>query len=135
MIAAGFGFDPKNFAPTYRLNYGSPGSSLAFEIATRLGLPASIIERARAHRSERESQLAEHLAKLQRDVQTLDHERRLVARERETLGDATSKLHARERKRPLPRCCGHRELPCCGGVRQWAAGIVVPVGDGLNRNT
>jgi len=45
------------------------------------------------------------------------------------------KLHARERKRPLPRCCGHRELPCCGGVRQWAAGIVVPVGDGLNRNT
>ena len=40
VMPAGFGFDPQTFAPTYRLNYGSPGSSLALEIATRLGLPA-----------------------------------------------------------------------------------------------
>ena len=39
--------------------------------------------RARAqHRSEREAQLAEHLAKVERDLQSLDHERRLAARER-----------------------------------------------------
>ena len=25
VMAAGFGFDPQTFAPTYRLNYGSPG--------------------------------------------------------------------------------------------------------------
>ena len=96
VVPAGFGFDPKTFAPTYRLNYGSPGNSLAFEIATRLGLPGSIIERARAHRTERESQLAEHLAKVQKDVQMLDHERRLLARERETVTESASKLHARE---------------------------------------
>ena len=41
-MAAGFGFDPQTFAPTYRLNYGSPGSSLALEIANRLGMPADI---------------------------------------------------------------------------------------------
>ena len=93
---AGFGFNPSTFAPTYRLNYGSPGSSLAFEIANRLGLPASIIERARTHRSERESQLADHLARVERDMQSLEHERRLAARERQTLADATAKLHARE---------------------------------------
>ena len=98
VVAAGFGFDPKTFAPTYRLGYGSPGSSLAFEIATRLGLPPSIIERARAHRSERESQLAEHLAKVQRDMQTLDHERRLVARERDMLADTASKVQVREQE-------------------------------------
>jgi DNA mismatch repair protein MutS2 len=98
VVPAGFGFDPKTFAPTYRLNYGSPGSSLAFEIATRLGLPESIIGRARAHRTERESQLAQHLAKVQRDVQQLDHERRLVARERETLSEAVARLQAREQE-------------------------------------
>ena len=95
---AGFGFDPATFAPTYRLNYGAPGSSLALEIGTRLGLPASIIEQARAHRTARETQLADHLAKIERDMQTLDHERRLVAREREQLGDATAKLTAREQE-------------------------------------
>ena len=93
---AGFGFDPKTFAPTYCLNYGSPGSSLAFEIANRLGLPASIIQRARTHRSERESQLADHLARVERDMQLLEHERRQAARERQALADATAKLKSRE---------------------------------------
>jgi DNA mismatch repair protein MutS2 len=93
---AGFGFDPHTFAPTYRLSYGAPGSSLAFEISTRLGLPQSIIDAARAHRSERERQLAEHLAKVERDMQAVDHERRLLAREREMLAEASAKLQARE---------------------------------------
>jgi DNA mismatch repair protein MutS2 len=95
-MAAGFGFDPQTFAPTYRLNYGSPGSSLALEIAQRLGMPADVIAQARAHRSERESQLAEHLAKIERDMQALEHERRLAARVRETLAQEEAKLHGRE---------------------------------------
>jgi DNA mismatch repair protein MutS2 len=93
---AGFGFDPATFAPTYRLNYGAPGSSLALEIATRLGLPASIIDKAREHRSAREAQLAEHLAKVERDLQSLDHERRLAARERTALEEASAKIQTRE---------------------------------------
>jgi len=96
VMAAGFGFDPQTFAPTYRLNYGSPGSSLALEIANRLGLPADVIAQARAHRSARESQLAEHLAKVERDMQALEHDRRLAARERETLVEQAAKLHSRE---------------------------------------
>jgi DNA mismatch repair protein MutS2 len=96
VMPAGFGFDPQTFAPTYRLNYGSPGSSLALEIATRLGMPAAIIEQARAHRSERESQLADHLARVERDLQSLEHDRRLAARERQTLEETSAKLQARE---------------------------------------
>ena len=95
---AGFGFNPVTFAPTYRLNYGAPGSSLALEIATRLGLPASIIDRARQHRSAREAQLAEHLAKLERDLQSLEHERRLAARERESLEAASARMQSREQE-------------------------------------
>jgi DNA mismatch repair protein MutS2 len=96
VMAAGFGFDPQTFAPTYRLNYGSPGSSLALEIANRLGMPPSVIEQARAHRTARESQLADHLAKIERDMQALEHEHRLAARERETLEETAAKLHGRE---------------------------------------
>jgi DNA mismatch repair protein MutS2 len=96
VTAAGFGFDPTTFAPTYRLNYGAPGSSLALEIATRLGLPPSIIDSARQHRSLREAQLAEHLAKVERDLQALDHERRLAARERTALEQDAAKMQARE---------------------------------------
>jgi DNA mismatch repair protein MutS2 len=95
---AGFGFDPATFAPTYRLNYGAPGSSLALEIATRLGLPDSIIEGARQHRSVREAQLAEHLAKVERDIQSLEHERRLAARERAGLEEEATKMLAREQE-------------------------------------
>ena len=96
--SAGFGFNPHTFAPTYRLHYGSPGSSLALEIATRLGLPGGIIEQARAQRTAREAQLAEHLAQVERERQGLEHEHRLVARERQMVEETQKKLQGREQE-------------------------------------
>ncbi len=90
VVSAAFGFDAETFAPTYQLIYGSPGRSLALEIAARLGLNASIIAAARQNLSAREVQLAEHLAKIDRDMRALEHEQRLAARERETLGNRRS---------------------------------------------
>jgi DNA mismatch repair protein MutS2 len=98
VTSAGFGFNPETFAPTYRLHYGSPGSSLALEISTRLGLPPGIIENARAQRTKREAQLAEHLAKVEREMQGLDHERRLVARERQMVEETQARLQSREQE-------------------------------------
>jgi DNA mismatch repair protein MutS2 len=98
VASAGFGFNPETFAPTYRLHYGSPGSSLALEIATRLGLPAGIIQQARAQRTAREAQLAEHLAQVERERQTLEHEHRLVARERQMVEETQRKLQGREQE-------------------------------------
>jgi DNA mismatch repair protein MutS2 len=95
---AAFGFDPDTFAPTYRLVYGSPGRSLALEMAARLGIPASIIDTARAYRSERETQLSEHLARMEKELNALDHERRLAAREREMLAETTARLQSREQE-------------------------------------
>jgi DNA mismatch repair protein MutS2 len=40
-------FDKDNIVPTYQLKIGKPGSSFAFEIAERTGLPADVIEYAR----------------------------------------------------------------------------------------
>jgi DNA mismatch repair protein MutS2 len=96
VTCAAFGFDPDTFAPTYRLVYGTPGRSLAIEIAGRLGLNAAIIEAARHNLSAREAQLAQHLAKVDADLRALEDERRLLKRERETLNEADGRARARE---------------------------------------
>jgi len=96
VACAAFGFDPETFAPTYRLAYGSPGRSLALEVAARLGVPDSVIDAARAQRSAREAQLAEHLEKMDRELAGLEHERRLATREKEMLADEAARLQARE---------------------------------------
>jgi len=94
--SAAFGFDAETFAPTYQLLYGSPGRSLALEIAARLGLGPSIIAAARENLSAREAQLADHLAKIDRDMRALEHEQRLAVKERETLEAAEARMRHRE---------------------------------------
>src|SRR5207248_2688813 len=96
VASAAFGFDAETFAPTYQLIYGSPGRSLALEIAARLGLAPSVIAAARENVSAREAQLAEHLAKIDRDMRALEHEQRLAMRERETLEAAEVQMRQRE---------------------------------------
>jgi DNA mismatch repair protein MutS2 len=96
VASAAFGFDPSTFAPTYELIYGSPGRSLALEIAARLGLSPSVIAAARSNLTAREAQLAEHLAKIDHDMRALEHEHRLAQRERETLEAAEARMRQRE---------------------------------------
>jgi len=94
--SAAFGFNPDTFAPTYSLLYGSPGRSLAIEIAARLGMPPSVVAKARESLSDREKQLAEHLARVDEDVRRLEQDRREVGRERAALADTERKLRSRE---------------------------------------
>src|SRR4051812_20317141 len=96
VASAAFGFELTTFAPTYQLIYGSPGRSLALEIAGRLGLNPEVVAAARENLSAREAQLAEHLAKIDRDMRALEHEQRLATRERDTLKEAESRMHQRE---------------------------------------
>jgi DNA mismatch repair protein MutS2 len=94
--SAAFGFDPATFAPTYRLVYGSPGRSLAIEIASRLGMPPGVIAAARGNLSDREAQLQAHLDRVDHELQALATERRAVAQERGTLAENERKLRSRE---------------------------------------
>ena len=96
VASAAFGFDTDTFAPTYQLLYGSPGRSLALEIAGRLGLNPSIVVAARENLSAREAQLSEHLAKIDHDMRALEHDQRLATKERETLHAAEARMHQRE---------------------------------------
>ncbi len=96
VTCAAFGFEPETFAPTYRLLYGSPGASLAFEMAARLGLPASVLDAARQWRTEKDAKLVDQLARMDHDLQALDHERRLASRARAQAEEAGRQWRERE---------------------------------------
>ena len=51
VVNAAVEFDEVNLRPTYRLMVGIPGGSSGIDIASRLGLPAHVIDRARSQMS------------------------------------------------------------------------------------
>jgi DNA mismatch repair protein MutS2 len=96
VTSGAFGFNPESFAPTYRLIYGSPGRSLAIEIAARLGMPASVIAAARDNLTEEQKQLANHLARIDKDLRAIEQERRELSQQRATVAESEKKLRGRE---------------------------------------
>lgn len=74
-------YDKDNFAPTYRLKVGRPGSSYAFEIAEKSGLDKEILEYAKHRTGKNEKAVDQLLIDLQREKQELE-ERLRTAEER-----------------------------------------------------
>ena len=70
VLNASMGFDEQTLQPTYQLRTGAPGKSAGLDIATRLGMPAHIMERARQSMSTREQDLATFLSELHRRLET-----------------------------------------------------------------
>lgn len=58
-------FDKETLGPTYRILLGVPGSSNAFYIAGRLGLPTAILDVARANLSHRDQNTADLLQQIE----------------------------------------------------------------------
>ena len=97
VTTAAFAFDPRTFAPTYRLIYGAPGRSLAIEIAQRLGLPLPVVSAARGFLSDDQKKLAAHLARIDAQARALESDRTRLQRDRRVLDETMAKLGNRER--------------------------------------
>jgi DNA mismatch repair protein MutS2 len=95
---ASFGYDPETFEPTFRLTLGAPGRSLALEMAERLGLPAAVVQDARARRDDKEQQAEDLLARLEKDRAELEKEATRIAELRREAEDAHQRAEATARE-------------------------------------
>ena len=71
-------FDVASLQPTYRLLTGIPGKSNAFAISQKLGLPVSIIDKAREQISANDLSFEDVIARLEKDRVTLEENRREI---------------------------------------------------------
>jgi DNA mismatch repair protein MutS2 len=103
VLNAAVEFDEVNLRPTYRLMVGVPGGSSGIDIARRLGLPAQVIDRARAELSPEAHEAAALIAYLHRSRDELETLKREAARAAEELSEEKRRLQtewtARQRTR------------------------------------
>jgi DNA mismatch repair protein MutS2 len=92
VVNAAVEFDDVNLRPTYRLMVGVPGGSSGIAIAQRLGLAASIIERARSLLAPESREAADLIAYLHRSRDELDRMQQQMTAERHALEEERAKL-------------------------------------------
>ena len=104
VLNASVRFDPNTFAPTYHLDLGTPGQSLAFPLAQAMGIPREIIDRAQSLLDNRErdydralADLSDIQARLAADRDTVLKEQAHIAALQENLRKRTEALEAERR--------------------------------------
>ncbi|MFO0583655.1 MAG: Smr/MutS family protein [Anaeromyxobacter sp.] len=90
------GFDAEALRPTYQLHLGTPGSSSAIEVASRVGLPAAVVERARAAMVGQGGALGQALRALDDERAGLAAERRRAEEALERARQAEARARAAE---------------------------------------
>src|SRR5258707_3917775 len=68
IVNASMEFDAATAAPTYRMIAGIPGRSRAIDVAQIIGLPSSVIDRARQHLGDRYGEADTLIAELQKKM-------------------------------------------------------------------
>jgi len=122
-------FDIETLSPTYRLLIGVPGRSNAFEISSRLGLPESIIDRAKGFtgtdRHEVESMIAslEETRRQSEDDAERSHE--LLMESEALRKDLQDKLQAyEERKEALDKKAKEKARKIIDEAKREAESII-----------
>lgn len=89
ILNGGMHFDTESLDPTYELKVGRPGSSYAFEIATKSGLPPRVMEYARKRAGKNERAVDQLLVDLQREKAESEEKLSTLASKQKTLDSLT----------------------------------------------
>lgn len=90
-------FDVATLRPTYVLEMGHPGSSYAFELAQRAGIPPDVLGAARHKMGSSRADVDGLLVNLQQQQATLEQQQELLRKRENELNDLLAKTKARER--------------------------------------
>lgn len=82
-------FDQHSLRPTYRYRHGLPGSSYAFELAERIGLPSEILTNARQQIGKERAKIEQLLMELEAKAQTYARQLKETEEERKRLEQLT----------------------------------------------
>lgn len=85
-------FDTATMQPTYRLIIGSPGKSNAFSISSKLGVPESVINRAKSLVSSENQRFEEVVANLEKARIDLENQNRELTRLKNEQAEKTAQL-------------------------------------------
>ena len=102
-------FDVNTLRPTYKLIIGAPGKSNAFAISAKLGLPASILERAEQYVSSENRQFEDVIAQLEASRVEMERNREETAAMRseyerfKTEAERTIRRREKEAERELEK--------------------------------
>lgn len=84
-------FELSNLAPLFILEQGQPGSSFTFEVASKIGLPASLIERAKTVVSDQKVNFDKVLVQLQARKNELNRKNRHLSKNQKILSEELNK--------------------------------------------
>jgi DNA mismatch repair protein MutS2 len=84
-------YDAGHMSPLFQLEIGNPGSSFAFEIAKKIGLPAEILDEATGKIGEEHVNFDKHLKDIIRDKRYWEEKRRRVHQNEKQLEEVLQK--------------------------------------------
>lgn len=91
-------FDTDKLQPLFKLEVGSPGSSFAFEIARKIGLPEPILESAKNRLGEDHINFDKHLREIIRDKRYWERKRRQIHEQERRMTDVSERYETELQK-------------------------------------